>query len=35
MLSDDAYKIVKIPTEKKRVFLEGDYTVLMQLQEGE
>ena len=35
MLSEDTYKILVIPTEKKRTFLEGDYTVLMQLQDGE
>ena len=35
MLNEDTYKILVIPTEKKRTFLEGDYTVLMQLQDGE
>lgn len=35
MLSEDTYRILKIPTEKKRVFLEGDYSILMQLQDGE
>jgi hypothetical protein len=35
MLSEDSYRILKIPTEKKRVFLEGDYSILMQLQDGE
>jgi hypothetical protein len=35
MLSDDTYRIIKIPTVKKRVFLDGDYSVLMNLNEGE
>lgn len=29
------YKIYKIPSVKKRVFLDSDYTVLTTLQEGE
>lgn len=35
MLSDDTYRIIKIPTEKKRVFLTGDYSVLASLEEGD
>ena len=35
MLTDDTYKIVQIPSEKKRVFLDSDYSVLLSLQEGD
>lgn len=35
MLQDDTYRIIKIPTVKKRVFLDGDYSVLAQLQEND
>jgi len=35
LLSNPEYRIIVIPSVKKRVFLESDYTVLMNLQEGE
>lgn len=35
MLDEDTYKILKIPAEKKRVFLDGDYSILMSLVDGE
>lgn len=35
MLADSTYKIIVIPSIKKRVFLEGDYSVLMTLQDGD
>ena len=35
MMNDDAYKLVEIPSEKKRVFLSCDYSVLLNLGEGE
>lgn len=31
MLDDDTYRIIKIPSEKKRVFLDSDYSVLASL----
>ena len=31
----DTYRIIDIPSVKKRVFLDSDYTVLFDLQEGE
>ena len=33
MLEDPTYNIVVIPSVKKRVFLEADYTVLLNLQD--
>lgn len=35
MLSDGSYNIVEIPSVKKRVFLDSDYSVLMNLKDGE
>ena len=37
MYNDDncKYKIIKIPSEKKRVYFESDYSVLFNLEEGE
>lgn len=35
MLQAADYKIIQIPSEKKRVFLDSDYTVLMQLEDGD
>lgn len=33
MLNTSDYKIIQIPSEKKRVFLDSDYTILMTLEE--
>lgn len=35
MLEDDTYKIIEIPSVKKRVFLDSDYSVLKTLDEGD
>ena len=35
MLADDAYRIIQIPSEKKRVFMDGDYSVLATLQDND
>ena len=35
MLSDKSYNIVEIPSIKKRVFLDSDYSVLLTLKDGE
>jgi methyl coenzyme M reductase beta subunit len=35
MLDDGKYRIIKIPSEKKRVFLDSNYSVLANLAEGE
>lgn len=35
LAENSKYKIYKIPSVKKRVFLDSDYTVLTTLQEGE
>lgn len=34
MLQDKTYNIIEIPSEKKRVFLDSDYSVLLNLDEG-
>lgn len=34
MLKKNEYRLIEIPTEKKRVFLSGDYSVLLNLEEG-
>lgn len=33
MLEDSLYNIIMIPSEKKRVFLDSDYSILMRLKE--
>lgn len=33
MLEDSLYNIIMIPSEKKRVFLNSDYSILMRLKE--
>lgn len=35
MLDDAEYNIVKIPSEKLRVFMKSDYSVMMNLKDGE
>ena len=35
MLDDQSYNIIEIPSVKKRVFLDSDYTVLANLKDGE
>jgi hypothetical protein len=35
MLDDDTYRLIKIPTQKKRTFLDGDFSVLASLQDGD
>lgn len=35
MLAEDTYRIVKIPAEKQRVYLDGDYSVLAFLEDNE
>ena len=35
MLKDDKYRIIQIPSIKKRVFMESDYTILTTLEEGD
>ena len=35
MLADDTYRIIQIPSEKKRVFLDSNYSVLADLRDGE
>lgn len=35
MLDDKSYNIYEIPSVKKRVFLDSDYSVLAALKEGE
>lgn len=34
MLKDNLYNIVEIPSEKRRVFLDSDYSILTTLEEG-
>ena len=33
MLTDKSYNIIEIPSETKRVYLDSDYTVLMNLKD--
>lgn len=35
MLKDKLYNIIEIPSEKKRVYLDSDYSVLADLKDGE
>ena len=35
MLQEDTYRIIVVPSVKKRVFMDSDYSVLTQLQEGD
>jgi len=35
MLDDNSYNIIEIPSVKKRVFLDSDYSCLMNLKEGD
>ncbi len=35
MLTDKSYNIIEIPSEKKRIYLDSDYTILMSLKDGE
>ena len=35
MLTDKSYNIIEIPSEKKRIYLDSDYTVLMNLKDDE
>ena len=35
MLEEKSYNIIEIPSEKKRIYLDSDYTVLMNLKDGE
>ncbi len=35
MLDDKSYNIIEIPSVKKRVFLDSDYSCLLNLKEGE
>ena len=35
MLDDQSYNIIEIPSVKKRVFLDSDYSILADLKEGE
>ena len=35
MVGKDDYRIIEIPSVKKRVFMDSDYSVLMQLEEGD
>ena len=35
MLEDKSYNIIEIPSVKKRVFLDSDYSILANLKEGE
>lgn len=35
MLNDDTYRLIVVPSIKKRVFLDSDYTILSSLQEGD
>lgn len=35
MLKENTYRIIEIPSVKKRVFLDADYSVLKNLKEGE
>ena len=35
MLEDKSYNIIEIPSVKKRVFLDSDYSILTNLKEGE
>jgi penicillin-binding protein-related factor A (putative recombinase) len=35
MLADNTYRIIQIPSEKKRVFLDSNYSVLASLNDGE
>lgn len=34
-LDNDKYRIINIPSKKKRVFMDSDYSVLTHLREGE
>lgn len=35
MLDEGLYRIIEIPSKKKRVFMDSDYSVLMNLEEGD
>ena len=35
MLDEGLYRIIEIPSKKKRVFMDSDYSVLMKLEEGD
>jgi hypothetical protein len=35
MLEEKSYNIIVIPSEKKRVYLDSDYTILTELKDGE
>mgnify|MGYP003300507598 CR=1 FL=1 len=35
MLEDDLYRIIEIPSKKKRVFMDSDYSILTKLGEGD
>ena len=35
MLQDKSYNIIEIPSVKKRVFLDSDYSILADLKDGE
>lgn len=35
MLNEGMYRIIEIPSKKKRVFMDSDYSVLMNLEEGD
>lgn len=35
MLTDKSYKLIEIPSVKKRTFMDSDYSVLLNLEEGE
>lgn len=35
MLEDKSYNIIEIPSVKKRVFLDSDYSILVNLEEGQ
>jgi hypothetical protein len=35
MLDEKSYNIVVIPSEKKRVYMDSDYSILMSLKDGE
>jgi hypothetical protein len=35
MLEEKSYNIIEIPSVKKRVYLDSDYTILTSLKDGE
>lgn len=35
MLEDDTYRIIEIPSKKLRVFMDSDFSILTQLEEGD